>query len=227
MKTAEQNASGDIGQPEFMRRDEQSRVAMKRIPDDGSLRGSLMMRGILRNGEASAAGFPGAVAISDSAPQEFDMARHVRVREFAGVPAFQSWCLNTPVAPVEMLLKTKVGQLSKVEINSNTCCGHDALAELRFEKDAIAVNTTACARVDAGLSLGTCDDAVRRTRIAGASRRQEPGFRRIAASGLFPEAGSDRREGRCGAIAAEAGARASSEGRQCLFKTFAGPESYA
>ena len=61
----------------FMRRFDQSYVEMKAARTDGSLGRALMMHNFHRTVETPAADFTGAMAITNSAPHEFDVVRHV------------------------------------------------------------------------------------------------------------------------------------------------------
>jgi predicted dehydrogenase len=73
----------------FTRRFDQSYVKMKVALDQGRLGQALVMHNFHRNLETPTADFTGAMAITNSAPHEFDVARFVFSVEFAGISAFQ------------------------------------------------------------------------------------------------------------------------------------------
>ena len=94
---------------------------MKAALDGGALGRALMMHNFHRN-VAAPDWFTGQMAISNSAPHEFDIARFVLGTEFAAVTAFQGESTG-PVAPVVMVLETTEGQLVNVEVNNNAAYG--------------------------------------------------------------------------------------------------------
>ncbi|WP_286197149.1 Gfo/Idh/MocA family oxidoreductase [Tropicibacter sp. R15_0] len=103
----------------FMRRYDQSYTEMKAALTSGRLGRALMMHNFHRNVETPAADFTGAMAITNSAPHEFDVARHVLGAEFSSIIAQQARRSDGVVAPVVMVLETDDGQLVTVEDNNN------------------------------------------------------------------------------------------------------------
>ena len=114
----------------FMRRYDQSYVEMRKALTDGTLGRALMMHNFHRNVETPAADFTGAMAITNSAPHEFDVVRHVLGTEYASITAHQPRRSDDRVAPVVMVLETVDGQLVTIEINNNAAYGYDVRAEL-------------------------------------------------------------------------------------------------
>ena len=86
---------------------------------EGVLGRALMMHNFHRNVETPAADFTGAMAITNSAPHEFDVVRHVLGTEYTSITAHQPKRSDARVAPVVMVLETVDGQLVTIEINNN------------------------------------------------------------------------------------------------------------
>lgn len=211
----------------FMRRYDQSYVEMKAAKADGSIGRALMMHNFHRNVETPAADFTGAMAITNSAPHEFDVVRHVLGTEFTSISAYQPRRSDAVVAPVVMVLETADGQLVTIEINNNAAYGYDVRAELVGESGSIAMNNVAYTRTDLKLAAATRYDADWRGRYAEAYRRQNRDFLRFVETGEFPEIGSDCWDGYCAAIVAEAGVKALNAGEKTAIELTSKPEFYA
>ncbi|WP_343116698.1 Gfo/Idh/MocA family oxidoreductase [Ostreiculturibacter nitratireducens] len=224
---AEQKAGEKFVQVGFMRRYDQSYVEMKQALSEGTLGRALMMHNFHRNVETPAADFTGAMAITNSAPHEFDVVRHVLDTEYASISAYQPRRSDALVAPVVMVLETTDGQLVSIEINNNAAYGYDVRAELVGEKGSIAMNNVAYSRLDRALSQSTRYDADWRGRYAEAYRRQNHAFVRFVETGQFPAIASSSWDGYCAAIVAEAGVKALQEGRKVAVEMIAKPEFYA
>ena len=69
-----------------------------------------MMHIFHRNVETPASGFTGAMAITNSAPHEFDVIRFVLGAEFTAISAWQPRRLGTLVAPVFRCWKPTTGR---------------------------------------------------------------------------------------------------------------------
>ncbi len=224
---AEIAAGAKFVQLGFMRRYDQSYVEMKEALKDGTLGRALMMHNFHRNVVTPAADFTGAMAITNSAPHEFDVVRHVLGTEYTAISAYQPKRSDALVAPVFMVLETTDGQLVNIEINNNAAYGYDVRAELVGEKGAIAMNNVVYSRLDKALSQSTRYDSDWRTRYAEAYRRQNGDFLRFVETGQFPAIASDSWDGYCAAVVAETGVRALKEGRKMPVEMIAKPEFYA
>jgi myo-inositol 2-dehydrogenase / D-chiro-inositol 1-dehydrogenase len=223
----EQAAGKRFVQLGFMRRYDQSYVEMRRALADGTLGRALMMHNFHRNVETPAADFTGAMAITNSAPHEFDLVRHVLGCEYATITAAQPTRSDTKVAPVVMVLETTDGQLVTIEINNNAAYGYDVRAELVGEEGSVAINNVAYTRTDVKLACSTRYDTDWRGRYAEAYRRQNRDFLRFVETGEFPRTASDCWDGYCATIVAEAGVTALKEGRKVPVRMIAKPEFYA
>jgi len=224
---AEEAAGAKFVQLGFMRRYDQSYVEMKQALAAGTLGRALMMHNFHRNVETPAADFTGAMAITNSAPHEFDVVRHVLATEYVSIFACQPKRSDSRVAPVVMVLETKDDQLVTIEINNNAAYGYDVRAELVGETGSVAMNNVAYTRLDAALSNSTRYDADWRGRYAEAYRRQNRDFLRFVETGQFPSIASSSWDGYCAAIVAEAGVKALKDGRKVPVEMIAKPEFYA
>ena len=223
---AEQAAGARFVQLGFMRRYDESYVEIKQALADGTLGRALLMHNFHRNVETPASDFTGAMAITNSAPHEFDVVRHVLGCEYTAISAFQPKRSDARVAPVFMVLETNDGQLVNIEINNNAAYGYDVRAELVGEAGSIAMNTIAYTRTDLKLASSTRYDADWRSRYAEAYRRQNRDFLRFVETGQYPSIGSTCWDGYCAAIVAEAGVKALKEGRKIPVEMITKPEFY-
>jgi myo-inositol 2-dehydrogenase/D-chiro-inositol 1-dehydrogenase len=224
---AEMAAGRRFVQVGFMRRFDQSYVEMKAALDQGRIGRALMMHNFHRNVETPASDFTGAMAITNSAPHEFDVIRYVLDTEFSSIAVWQPKRSDAVVAPVVMVLETADGQIVNIEVNNNAAYGYDVRAELIGENGAIAMNNVAYTRTDLKLSNSTRYDADWRTRYAEAYRRQNSAFLDFVRTGVFPEIGSNCWDGYCAAVVANTGARALAEGIKLPVTMMAKPEFYA
>lgn len=210
----------------FMRRYDQSYIEMRQALAAGTLGRALMMHNFHRNVETPAADFTGAMAITNSAPHEFDVVRHVLGCEFTSITANQPRRSDERVAPVVLVLETDGGQLVTIEVNNNAAYGYDVRAELVGEAGSIAMNNVAYTRTDMKLASSTRYDADWRGRYHEAYVRQNRDFLRFVETGVFPEIASDSWDGYCAAIVAEAGAKALASGQAQPVAMIVKPEFY-
>jgi myo-inositol 2-dehydrogenase/D-chiro-inositol 1-dehydrogenase len=196
----------------FMRRYDQSYVEMSEALKTGVIGRALMMHNFHLNVETPAADFTGAMAITNSAPHEFDVVRHVLGTEYTTITAHQPKRSDARVAPVVMVLETVDGQLVTIEINNNAAYGYDVRAELVGELGSVSMNNVAFSRTDMMMSSATRYDADWRGRYHEAYVRQNRDFIRFVETGVFPETASDCWDGYCAAKVAETGVVALSSG---------------
>lgn len=211
----------------FMRRYDQSYAEMRQALSDGSLGRALMMHNFHRNVVTPAADFTGAMAITNSAPHEFDVVRYVLDTEFTSISAYQPKRSDAVVAPVVMVLETADDQLVTIEINNNAAYGYDVRAELVGEKSSIAMNPVAYTRRDGALNSTTGYDADWRARYAEAYRRQNRDFLRFVETGTFPRTGSDCWDGYAAAVIGESGVRALESGAKAPIELMSKPDFYS
>jgi myo-inositol 2-dehydrogenase/D-chiro-inositol 1-dehydrogenase len=184
------------------------------------------MHNFHRNVSTPAADFTGAMAITNSAPHEFDVVRHVLGTEYATISAWQPRRSDALVAPVVMVLETTDGQIVTIEINNNAAYGYDVRAELVGQTGAIAMNPVAYTRTDRNLGQSTAYDADWRGRYAEAYRRQNRAFLQFVQTGVFPDIASSAWDGYAAAVVAGAGVKALAEGRKVDIDVPMKPEFY-
>ena len=211
----------------FMRRFDQSYTEMKAALDDGSLGPALMMHNFHRNIETPAADFTADMAITNSAPHEFDVARFVLAADYASITAFRPVRTGALVGPVFMVLQTTAGQLVNIEINNNAAYGYDVRGELVGEKGSISMASPSHTRRDADLRHATAYAADWRPRYGEAYRRQNKAFLSFVRTGEFPAIAADAWDGYAAALVAEAGVRALKEGNKVAVEMVARPALYA
>jgi len=185
------------------------------------------MHNFHRNVETPAADFSGAMAITNSAPHEFDVARYVLGCDYAAISAFQPKRSDARVAPVFMVLETTDDQLVTIEINNNAAYGYDVRAELVGEQGGIAMNNVAYTRRDSALANSTSYDVDWRGRYHDAYVAQNRDFLRFVETGAFPAIGSDSWDGYAAARVAEAGVEALTGGRRAAVEMIEKPAFYA
>lgn len=210
----------------FMRRYDQSYIELKNALDDNTLGRALMMHNFHRNVETPAADFTGAMAITNSAPHEFDIARHVLGCEFSTISAYQPKRSDNLVAPVFMVIETTDGQLVNIEINNNAAYGYDVRGELIGERGSASLNAPSYLRLDTAFQQKTGYAEDWRPRYREAYRRQNRAFLAFVKTGDFPSIGSDSWDGYCAAIIAESGVRALQAGTKVSIETAEKPAFY-
>lgn len=223
---AEQRAGSRHVMLGFMRRYDQSYAEMRQALASGTLGRPLMMHNFHRNIETPAADFTAAMAITNSAPHEFDVARHVLGTEYTTITAHEPRRSDRLVAPVVMVLETADGQLVTIEINNNAAYGYDVRAELVGEAGSVSINNVAYTRTDVKQTSATRYDADWRGRYHEAYVRQDREFLRFAETGAFPEIASDCWDGYCAAVVAEAGVKALASGTRQAVEIIGKPEFY-
>lgn len=211
----------------FMRRYDRAYAQMKSALTQGRIGRALMMHNFHRNVETPAADFTGAMAITNSAPHEFDVVRFVLDTEYAAVTAFQPKRSDALVAPVVMMLETVDGQLVTIEINNNAAYGYDVRGELVGEAGSVQMVSPAQTLLDAALAQSAAYDADWRARYAEAYRQQNKDFLRFVTNGDFPAIASDCWDGLAAAQVAEAGVRALKEGQRIAIPATPRPAFYA
>ncbi len=211
----------------FMRRYDQSYVEMRQALLSGKLGRALVMHNIHRNMETPIKDFTGAMAITNSAPHEFDAVRHVLGTDYVSVTAAQPRRSDASVAPVVMTLETSDGQLVTIEVNNNAAYGYDVRAELVGETGTIITNSTSHTRIDSRLTASTRHVADWCGRFREAYVRQGREFLRFVESGEFPDTAAGSWDGYSAAFVAEAAVKALETGQRQPVKMIARPEFYA
>ena len=221
---AETRIGRQLVQAGFMRRFDAAYVEMKSALDSGTLGRAVMMHNFHRNVEAPE-WFTGQMAISNSAPHEFDIARFVLGTEYASITVFQG-ASDGPVAPVIMVLETVSGQLVNIEINNNAAYGYDVRGELVGENGSLDLGTPVYAKYNVGLQSAERFAEDWRSRFADAYRCQNKVWvQSIEADSPDPDA-ANAWDGYCATVAAEAGVVSLTSGKRAKVDTAEMPPLY-
>ena len=198
----------------FMRRFDPSYSEMKAALSEGLPGQAVMMHNFHRNVEAPP-GFTGAMAITNSAPHEFDVARFVLDTDYATISVFQPDAVDASKAgaPVFMVLATTHGQLVNIEINNNAVYGYDVRGELVGEKGSIYLNTPIHSRINSGLTAVERYPADWRPRFAEAYRLQNKAWLKLVQTGVPSTIAASAWDGYCASLVAEVGVAALKQGK--------------
>jgi myo-inositol 2-dehydrogenase / D-chiro-inositol 1-dehydrogenase len=193
-----------LAQIGFMRRFDPAYMEMKSALESGLIGPALMMHNFHRNVSAPS-NFTGQMAISNSAPHEFDIARFVLGAEYASISVFRPDFRDSGKtgAPVFMVLKTSEGQLVNIEINNNAAYGYDVRGELVGEKGSVFLRSPVNSEVHVALQQTTSYPADWRPRFAEAYRLQNMAWLKSIETGM--PAGASAWDGYCATLVAEAG----------------------
>ncbi|WLS10613.1 Gfo/Idh/MocA family oxidoreductase (plasmid) [Shinella sumterensis] len=211
----------------FMRRFDPSYRDMKAALADGSLGRAIMMHNTHRNVEAPA-NFTGQMAITNSAPHEFDVARFMLDADYTAISVFQPTGVDASKtgAPIFMVLETDQGQIVNIEVNNSAAYGYDVRGELVGEKGSILLNAPVHTRRNGHLMAFEHYPSDWRPRFAEAYRLQNKAFLNFVRTGTFPAIASDSWDGYCATLVAEAGIEALRTGRRISLDTMVRPSLY-
>jgi myo-inositol 2-dehydrogenase/D-chiro-inositol 1-dehydrogenase len=188
----------------FMRRFDPAYAEMKDVLRSGRIGKAVMMHNFHRNVSAPPS-FTGQMAITNSAPHEFDIARFVLDADFETISVFRPRVGDPSRAgsPVFMVLSTRSGQLVNVEVNNNAAYGYDVRGELVGEKGSVFLRSPANSEISVELLSATAYPADWRPRFAEAYRRQNAAWLRSISTGV--PAGASAWDGYAATLVAEAG----------------------
>ena len=222
---AENTLGKQLVQVGFMRRFDPAYVEMKARGTQPGIGAPVMMHNLHRNVSAPPH-FTGQMAITNSAPHEFDIARFVLGTEYSSVSAFQPTG-PTPgrgIGPVFMVLRTAAGQLVNIEINNNAGYGYDVRCELVCEHGAIVLR--APVHTETHLNLGATTDYARdwRPRFEQAYRLQNLAWLRSIESGT--QVGASAWDGYVASLTAERAVEALQGGREVEIRFAERPALY-
>ena len=208
---AEVKGGKRLAQVGFMRRFDPAYAEMKAQLARGIIGKALMFHCFHRNVSAPA-GFTGQMAITNSAPHEFDIARWVLDTDFTAISVFQpqtASAANTG-SPVFMVARTAAGQLVNIEINNNAAYGYDVRGELVGERGSVSLRAPVNCEVSVNLSSGLAYPEDWRPRFAAAYRLQNLAWIQSIEAGKA--AGASAWDGYCATLIAEAGVAALERG---------------
>jgi myo-inositol 2-dehydrogenase / D-chiro-inositol 1-dehydrogenase len=221
---AEMKFGRHLVQVGFMRRFDPSYVEVKNILKSGVLGKALMFHCFHRNVSAPS-NFEGFMAISNSAPHEFDVARWMLDADYKSISVFRPGGAGAAQgAPVFMVVETTSGQLVNIEINNNAGYGYDVRGELVGEKGTAFLNAPITAVANVALKQVTTYVEDWRLRFAEAYRLQNAAWIKSIHSGVA--AGSTAWDGYCATLVAEAGVKAMYSGGTVHIEQIAKPKFY-
>jgi myo-inositol 2-dehydrogenase/D-chiro-inositol 1-dehydrogenase len=222
---AEERRGKRLVQIGFMRRFDPSYVEIKNLLASGALGKALMFHCLHRN-VAPAYGFQDSMAICNSAPHEFDVARWMLDADYASISVFRPGGANAAQsAPVFMVLETTGGQLVDIEINIGASYGYDVRGELVGEKGSAFLRAPVLADVNLGLKAYSVYPEDWRPRFVEAYRRQNLAWVKSLTSGE-PD-GASAWDGFCATAVAEAGVEALRAGKTIVLERVPKPNFYA
>jgi myo-inositol 2-dehydrogenase / D-chiro-inositol 1-dehydrogenase len=209
----------------FMRRFDPAYVEMKSALESGVIGPALMMHNFHRNVSAPS-NFTGQMAITNSAPHEFDIARFVLETDYTSITVFRPDFRDSAKtgAPVFMVLNTVTGQLVNVEINNNAGYGYDVRGELVGEKGSVFLRSPVNSEVHVALQQTTAYPADWRPRFAEAYRLQNMAWLKSIETGI--PAGASAWDGYCATLVAEAGVASLAKGSAVMIEQAAKPDLY-
>lgn len=211
----------------FMRRFDPSYTDMKSALTEGLLGRAVMMHNVHRNVEAPPS-FTGQMAITNSAPHEFDIARFVLETDYTAISVFQPTSTDTARtgAPVFMVLETKTGQLVNIEINNNARYGYDVRGELVGENGTVQLKAPVTANFNLSLQSFQRYPADWRPRFTEAYRLQNQAWINSIRTGLPSPVAANAWDGYCAAQIAEAGILSLTEQRRVTLSVVDRPAFY-
>jgi myo-inositol 2-dehydrogenase/D-chiro-inositol 1-dehydrogenase len=214
-----------LAQVGFMRRFDPSYVEMKAALARGAVGRPLMFHCFHRNVSAPP-WFTADMAITNSAPHEFDIARFVLDGDIRAISVFRPAAPDPakPGAPVFMVAEMAGGQLVTIEVNNNAAYGYDVRGELVGETGSISLRSPVATETSAGLVQGVAYPADWRPRFAEAYRRQNQAWIKSIATGV--PAGASAWDGYAATLIAEAGVAALTRGMTVTLKPGPKPSLY-
>jgi myo-inositol 2-dehydrogenase / D-chiro-inositol 1-dehydrogenase len=209
----------------FMRRFDSAYVEMKQTLKHGTIGGALMMHNFHRNVSAPA-NFTGQMAITNSAPHEFDIARFVLDTDYHSISVFRPdvQSAGKTGAPVFMVLKTVDGQLVNVEINNNAGYGYDVRGELVGQKGSVFLRSPIASETHLNLQAVTHYAADWRPRFAEAYRLQNAAWLKSIETGV--PIGASAWDGYAATLIAEAGVQSLMRNTPAFVSPVAKPKLY-
>ncbi len=221
---AEERKGKRLVQVGFMRRFDPSYAELKSLLTRGELGKALIFHCFHRN-VSPAYDFRAEMAISNSAPHEFDAARWMLDAEIATISVFRPPA-GGAAAPVFMVLETTAGQLVNIEVNISAAYGYDVRGELVGEKGTASLRAPVNADVNLGLRQYSVYPADWRPRFVEAYRRQNQAWVNSVTTGK-PNIGASAWDGYCSTAVAAAGVEALTTGRSVAVRQLARPRFYA
>lgn len=221
---AEETRGKQLVQVGFMRPFDPSYTEIKSLLTRGGLGKALMFHCFHRN-VSPAYDFRAEMAICNSAPHEFDVARWMLSSDVKSISVYRPPA-GGATAPVFMVLETEAGQLVNIEVNISATYGYDVRGELVGEKGTAFLRAPQLADVNLNLQQINTYPADWRPRFVDAYRQQNRAWVKTIITGK-PNIGATAWDGYCSTAVAEAGVQALHSGKPALVKQIAKPKFYA
>jgi len=223
--SAEEKRGKRLVQVGFMRRFDPAYAEMKSILASGAIGKALLFHCQHRNVSA-AYSFEPEMAISNSAPHEFDIVRWLLDAELTAISVFRRGGSDAAkTVPVLMVIETSQGQLINLEVNINAGYGYDVRGELVGEKGSVSLRNPDVTTSNIALAQSTSYPADWRPRFAEAYRLQNIAWVKSLTSGKNTIAASAW-DGTCSTLIAEAGVKALHSGSRVEIKLPPKPKFY-
>ena len=220
---AEEKRGKRLVQIGFMRRFDPSYAEIKSMLVRGDLGKALMFHCFHRN-VAPAYDFRPEMAICNSAPHEFDVARWMLDSDFKTINVFRP-PIGGETAPVFMVLETVAGQLVNIEINISATYGYDVRGELVGEKGTAFLRAPVHVDLNLGLKQINTYPADWRPRFVDAYRQQNRAWVKSINMGKT-NLGASAWDGYASTAVAEAGVEALHSGKTVAVTQIAKPKFY-
>jgi myo-inositol 2-dehydrogenase / D-chiro-inositol 1-dehydrogenase len=220
---AEEKCGKRLVQIGFMRRFDPSYAEIKSILVRGDLGKALMFHCFHRN-VAPAYDFRPEMAICNSAPHEFDVARWMLDSDFKSISVFRP-PTGGETAPVFMVLETVAGQLVNIEVNISATYGYDVRGELVGEKGTAFLRAPVHTDVNLDLKQINTYPSDWRPRFVDAYRQQNRAWVKSIKTSK-PNLGASAWDGYASTAVAEAGVEALHTGKTVAVQQIAKPKFY-
>jgi myo-inositol 2-dehydrogenase / D-chiro-inositol 1-dehydrogenase len=220
---AEEKRGKRLVQVGFMRRFDPSYAEIKSLLTRGELGKALMFHCFHRN-VSPAYDFRAEMAICNSAPHEFDVARWMLDCDFKTISVHRP-AAGGATAPVFMVLETTAGQLVNIEVNISATYGYDVRGELVGEKGTAFLRAPQHADINLALKQINTYPADWRPRFVDAYRNQNRAWVKSIKTGK-PNLGASAWDGYCSTAVAEAGVKALRSGKPQTIEQIEVPKFY-
>ncbi len=220
---AEEKCGKRLVQVGFMRRFDPSYAEIKSMLVRGDLGKALMFHCFHRN-VAPAYDFRPEMAICNSAPHEFDVARWMLDSDFKTISVFRPPS-GGETAPVFMVLETVAGQLVNIEINISATYGYDVRGELVGEKGTASLRAPVHADINLDLKQINTYPSDWRPRFVEAYRQQNRAWVKSINTGKS-NLGASAWDGYASTAVAEAGVEALHTGKTAAVIQIPKPKFY-
>lgn len=221
--SAEEKRGAHFVQVGFMRRFDPSYSEIKSMLIRGELGKALIFHCFHRN-VSPAYGFKAEMAICNTAPHEFDVARWMLDSEVKQMSVFRP-SLGGATAPVFMVLETIAGHIINIEVNISANYGYDVRGELVGEKGTAFLRAPVHADINLNLKQINAYPVDWRPRFRDAYRLQNQAWVKTINTGKRNH-GADAWDGYCATAIADAGVKALNGGKAAMVELIQKPLFY-